>query len=43
MVIESYERLKKAIVAEAQFIAKLGPKAVPEIDFAEVKANGERL
>jgi hypothetical protein len=39
-VIESYDRLKQALAVEAEFIAKLGPKAVPEIDFADVRANG---
>ncbi|CAK7232366.1 hypothetical protein SBRCBS47491_008245 [Sporothrix bragantina] len=39
-VIESYERLTAALAVEADRIAKLGPASIPEIDFADLEANG---
>jgi hypothetical protein len=42
-VIESYHRLTKAIEEEADRIAKLGPKAIPEIKFADLETNGGEL
>lgn len=40
-VIESYDRLIKILENEADFIAKNGPSMVPEIDFNEVRQNGQ--
>lgn len=40
-VIESYDRLVKVLENEANFIAKHGPAMIPEIDFNEVRRNGQ--
>lgn len=42
-VIDSYHRLKKALESESERISKLGPKAIPEIDFATIEENGGSL
>ncbi|CAG9940214.1 unnamed protein product [Clonostachys rosea f. rosea IK726] len=39
-LIDSYHRLTKALELEADRIAKLGPKSIPEIDFATIESNG---
>lgn len=38
-VISSYEQLKIDLEAEASYIARVGSKAIPEINFAEILAN----
>lgn len=40
-VIDSYKRVVQACHQEADFIRKIGPSAVPEIDFEDVVQNGE--
>ena len=42
-VIESYERLTKAMEKEMDRISKIGPRAIPEVDFTEIQSNGGRL
>lgn len=42
-LVESYQRLTKSLAVEAERITTLGPKAIPEIDFADIEANGDRL
>lgn len=42
-VIESYDRLVQALDREADFIARIGSSAVPEIQFSDVVANGGKL
>ena len=39
-VIESYERLCKAVKDEVSFIHRTGPSIVPEIQFEDVLKNG---
>jgi hypothetical protein len=40
-VIDSYKRVVKACHQEAELIRKIGPSAVPEIDFEDIVQNGE--
>jgi hypothetical protein len=40
-VIDSYKRVVQACHQEAEFIRKIGPNAVPEIDFEDILQNGE--
>jgi hypothetical protein len=40
-VIDSYKRVVQACHQEAEFIRKIGPNAVPEIDFGDIVQNGE--
>lgn len=42
-VIESYHRLTQALETESERIAKLGPKAIPEINFTDIEENGGQL
>ena len=40
-VIDSYKRVVQACHEEAKLISKMGPSAVPEIDFEDIVQNGE--
>lgn len=42
-LIESYHRLTKALQTEADRIERLGPRAIPEIEFSEIEKNDGRL
>jgi hypothetical protein len=41
MVIDSYKRVVQACHQEAELIRKIGPNAVPEIDFEDIVQNGK--
>lgn len=42
-VVESYQRLIKALAVEAERIEKQGPSSIPEVDFSTVEANNGHL
>jgi hypothetical protein len=42
-VIDSYKRVVQACHQEADLIRKMGPNAVPEIDFEGIAQNGEAI
>ena len=42
-VIDSYKRVVQACHQEADLIRKMGPSAVPEIDFEDIVRNGEAI
>lgn len=42
-LVDSYHRLVKALEVEANRIAEAGPKAIPEINFSDIEANGGHL
>jgi hypothetical protein len=42
-VIDSYKRVVQACHQEADLIRKMGPSAVPEIDFEDIVQNGKAI
>ncbi|KAI0481288.1 DUF1479-domain-containing protein [Xylariaceae sp. FL0804] len=43
LVIKSYQRVLEALEGETKRIAELGPRSIPEINFADIEANGGDL